>query len=206
MNAVFFEANHDGVTKKVHLARRKALPYTLALPQYDLFGSDAYASDVKLMHTKATQFGLFSGMAHGDVDVFEGQGGGTVFDTTNSAGTDHTIRGAIIHLYSCNCGQELGPHLVSHAAKAFIGYKDFVRVPEDQSVADEFVKVAAAINRSVISGNSSAVTKRMADQEFASVEARIAASATATAHDLASFRLNHRAMVGPWTDPKYGSF
>ena len=206
MNAVFFETDSDSTTKKVHEARRKALAYTTAYPEYHLFGINAFACDVVSTHAKAGSFGLFSGMGHGGSDHFTGQAN-TVYDVRNSYSANHTVKGAIVHLYSCDCGTSLGPHLVNLGAKAFIGYVNCVEVPNSQVVADEFVKVAAVIDRSILNGDSHTTSKTKADIEFAAVEAKLRAPGSgASPRDLARFRMNHRAMVGPWSGRTYGCY
>lgn len=207
MNATFFEATSDATLQKVHQARRKVLTHTVAAPQIDLFASNASHSNVKAAHTTAKRFDLFSGMGHGDVDEFTGQWGWILYDVKDTQKANLTAHGTIIHLYSCDCGQQLGPHLVTGGARAFIGYVSPVSVPSLQSVVDEFVKVAAAIDRSILSGDSAKTTKVKADAEFAVVDARLQTGGSpATPRDLARFRLNHASMVGPWSGSKYGSF
>lgn len=180
-----------------------------ARPEYDLFGNSAFPSKVISTHKTAGRFDLFSGMGHGGPDEFEGQSGLNIYDLKDSSGANYTVRGAIVHLYSCDCGQKLGPHLVTNGAKAFIGYTRPVQVANSQAIEEDFVRVSAVIDRSILGGDSSATTRRKADAEFASVKARLLASATASPRDVAGFRLNHRSMVGPWLDPtgrKYGSY
>jgi len=206
MNAVFFEANDDPITKAVHVSRRKVLEANSAFPEYRLFGHDAHHTDVRATHTSGRAFHLFSGMAHGGNDHVTGQYNSILFSTTDAAQTNYTVKGAIVHLFSCNCGKELGPHLVKNGAKAFIGYVAPVEIGSSQGVTDEFVKVAAAIDNSIISGDSHAISKRKADSEFSAAEARLLASPIATPRDVVVFRFNNRSMVGPWTHSNYGSY
>lgn len=207
MNAVFFEANHESITARVHAARRKVLATNSAHPEYKLFGSDAAYMDVKAAHAKAKAFGLFSGLGHGGPDEFCGQWDWHLYDTADSKTANYTANEAIIHLYSCECGVTLGPFLVKKGARAFIGYTQPVSVPSNQAVVDEFVKVAAAIDHSIIAGDSSAVTKRKADAAAVAVEnALLAPGSPATPRDLASFRMNQRALVGPWASSAYGTY
>jgi len=206
MNAVFFEANDDSITKRVHDARRKALKHNSAYPEVELFGKEAHYSDVKVAYVQTKAFGLFSGMGHGSASKFTGQWESVLYDRYDTQSTNYTVKGTVVHLYSCYCGQQLGPYLVNLGAKAFIGYTNPVEVPSSQSVVDEFVKVAATIDRSILDGDSHTTTKAKADTEFQSVEGRLLASAVATSRDVARFRLNNRSMVGPWTDRQYGYY
>src|SRR4051812_12967610 len=110
MNAVFVEANDDSATSAVHAARRKALNSTGCYPQQDLFGTKAYYTDVQNAKKAVGTVGLFSGMGHGGADNFTGQWSGGIFDLLDSKSTNHAVSGAIVHLYSCDCAQTLGPH------------------------------------------------------------------------------------------------
>jgi hypothetical protein len=207
MNAVFFEANHESITQRVHAARRKVLSTNSAYPEFQLFGSNAAYMDVKAAHAKAKGFGLFSGLGHGGSDEFCGQWDWHLYDTADSKTANYTACEAIVHLYSCNCGATLGPFLVKKGSRAFIGYTQPVSVPGNQAVVDEFVKVAAAIDHSIIAGDSSAATKRKADAVAVAVEAALLAPGSpATPRDLALFRMNQGALVGPWTSIAYGSY
>lgn len=207
MNALFFEANHDAVTQRVHTARRKALASNSAYPEYKLFGSKAAYMDVKSTHAAAKAFSLFSGMGHGGVDEFCGQWDWNLYDLTDSQKTNYTTKDAIVHLYSCNCGVSLGAFLVKKGARAFIGYNLPVSVPSLQAIADEFVKVAAAIDHSILAGDSQTATKRKADAAALAVEtALLAPGSAATPRDLALFRKNQSALVGPWNSAVCGSY
>lgn len=207
MNAAFLEVDSDSVTKRVHQARRKLWASMPAYPEYDLFGINAYPSDVSSAHKKAGCFNLFSGMGHGAADTFEGQSGLPIYDIKDTSGTNFTARGAIVHLYSCDCGRTLGPYLVRLGTQAFIGYSNPVEVSSVSSVEEDFVRVAAAIDRSILSGDSHARTKMKADAEFAAVDSRLSSAGSGVSpRDVARFRLNHRFMVGPWSGSQYGSY
>jgi hypothetical protein len=207
VNAVFLEADSDPATSRVHAARRNLLATTGAFPEFRLFGRDVYYSDLQAAHRQAGTLNLISAMGHGASGEFTGQWEKVVYDLTDSASTIGTCRNAIVHLFSCDCAQILGAYLVTAGAKAFIGYTSPVNVPIAQSVVDEFVRVAADIDRSILNGDSSATTKRKADIEFTNVEVRLrATSSKATPRDLANFRLNNQSMVGPWSDRKYGTY
>jgi hypothetical protein len=206
MNAVFLEANDDPITKAVHDARRKALTSMPCYPERDLFGRDAYYSDVQKAKAAAGTIGLFSGMGHGGPAEFTGQWSSPIYDLQDSKRVNYAVVGAIVHLYSCDCAQNLGPYLVRLGAKAFVGYLNPVIVPNVQSVVDDFVRVAAVIDRSILYGDPHATAKRKADAESNVVETRLRASAAATPRDLASFRMNHSSMVGPWSNSRYGVY
>lgn len=206
MNAVFFEANHDGPTQRVHFARKKALASVAANSRTDLYGSLATASEIQSTHRRLGRFGLFSGMGHGHSRSFCGQLDLDVYDVPNSRGCNSTIRDSIVHLYSCHCAIDLGPHLVRSGAKAFIGYSREVSVSSSQVVAEEYVKVAAAIDRSILNGDSPQRTQQKAEQAYHEARNRLLGLATATPRDLAKFQMNHRAMVGPWTNLLYGNY
>jgi len=207
VNAVFFETDSDSTTQSVHSARRKVLRSNAAYPEYQLFAGNAHYSDMQSTYARAGTLNLISAMGHGAPDEFTGQWGTTLYDMTNSKNTNYTFRNAIVHLFSCDCAQSLGPFLINSGAKAFIGYLNPVTVPNTQSVVDEFVKVAAEIDRSILLGDSSAITKRKADAEFVRIDAGLrAGGSAATTRDLASFRLNHNSMVGPWSNAQYGSY
>jgi hypothetical protein len=206
MNAVFFEADHNAVTRQAHRARRKVLAVNAAYPEYKLFGFAAHHVDVRTTHATAKRFGLFSGMAHGKPGHFNGQDDIMLFSTTDKKLTNYTVIGAIVHLYSCHCGKDLGPHLVQIGARAFIGYVDLLAIGSSQSVTDEFVKVAAAIDLSILNGDSHATTKAKADAEFSAVEARLLSNPYTEPREVAKLRRNNHALVGPWTDHKYGRY
>jgi len=180
--------------------------FTSALPQFDLFGVNALPSYVISTHSKISCFGLFSGMGHGSKNEFEGQFGINLYDMPDTNKANRTVKGAIVHLYSCDCGQGLGPHLVTLGARAFIGYTQPVNVPKSQSMVEEFVRISVAIDESILNSDSATTTKTKADAEFNSVEARLLASPATSPRELALFRLNHRGMVGPWTDPTYRKY
>ena len=206
MNAVIFEANYDTVTARVHAARRKVLSALGASPRVDLLGSRAVAAEVRTAHKSLGAIYLFSGMGHGDPDEFCGQLGLKVYDKADSVRTNYTTRETIVHLYSCECALGLGPHLISKGAKAFIGYTRPVSVPTTQAVVDEFVKVAAVIDESILAGDRHRATKLKADTEARSIEGRLRSSPVATPRDLAQFRLNQAALAGPWSSPMLGSY
>lgn len=208
MNAVFLEADHDSITRKVHQARRLHLAASGANPQYHAFSNNATSPYIINLHALIPKFNLISGLGHGNKTEFCGQNDRNIWDDSNSQSANHTVAEAIVHLYSCECGAVLGPYLVRRAkARAFIGYTRPVSVPGTQATANEFVRVAAVIDKSILAGDSAATTKRKADAEAAATEAALRApGSSATPREVALFKANHAAMVGPWTSTAYGSY
>lgn len=206
MNAVFLEATDDPLTLRTHQAR--GLIYgTMRTPNQLLVGAQATPADVITKHTAAGPFDLFSGSGHGAADSFKGQFG-NVYDTDDTKRANYTVQGAIVHLYSCECGKNLGPHLVRYAgAKAFIGYKKAVATTTRILIAEQFVRVSAVIDQSILAGDTAATTKQKADAEAVLVDATLLAMSGSSPHELAAFRLNQKALVGPWSHPtKFGAY
>ncbi|HUP79678.1 MAG TPA: hypothetical protein VM260_14090, partial [Pirellula sp.] len=147
MNLLVIEASHDSVTSAAHNARRAALK-TLASGKghalIELFGANATKANAEQSWYKITgTFGLVSGMGHGSPTEFTGHNDIAIFQSSNR---QSVYSGAIVHLFSCNCGQTLGPAIANNGAKAFVGYTDFVSMGSKTSLDEHFVAEAAAID------------------------------------------------------------
>ncbi len=117
------------------------------------------------------------------------------------------VAGAIVHLLSCNCGINLGPDFVARqSAKAFIGYNNYFFAPSDLGLVRYFVAPTVAINQAIMAKKTSAAVKAAADTAAQTARLALAADPTCTSFDLVSFDANQDALVGPWTDAKYGTF
>lgn len=206
MNIALVEANDDEVTKPVHEARKLALaPIENRGHRIEkLFGVNATKQALAMSWAAIPGFfGLISGLGHGSNSTFTGYLQIDVLTTSDSP----AISGAIVHLFSCNCGNKLGAHLVAVGAKAFIGYTDFVAVPNNTTLTHHFVREAAAIDIGIAAGKSAISVKTEADAAFRSARADLLASPDATATEVAELENNHNSLVGPWTNSaKWGSF
>jgi hypothetical protein len=208
MKIVQLEANDDPVTARVHASRRKALAaldrggHTL----HQLFGPSATGDALQVAYYAVSgTLDFISGMGHGDDTEFTGQGQTVVLSTRM---VRSATQSAIIHLYSCNTANQLGPYLVAQGkAKAYIGYKTFVQVGRTAGLSDIFVEEAAAIDLAISAGRNAAQTKTAADAAYDASHRKLENSVEATPRDLAAFELNHDNMVGPWTNSaQFGSF
>ena len=148
-------------------------------------------------------FGLMSGMGHGGDDLFNGQHDCKVYGP--SATSNGTAKNAIVHLFSCCCGNTLSTRLINEGARAFIGYTDLVSVPQ-AVLCDLFISVATAIDGSIIAGDNSKLVKVKADIAYNETRANLVAHPNSTPRDIAEFEANHNALVGPWTNAKFGTF
>jgi hypothetical protein len=209
MNAVFLETSHDAFTKFVHRGRRGVYTAMPAAPLYELFREEAVPANVIATHTSAGGFDLFSASGHGTPKKFQGQSSDNIYDIWDTHGANYTVRGAIVHLYACECGENLGPSLVRYeGARAFIGYVEDVAMSGTYAVEEQFVRVPAAIDRSILNGDNWVETKRKADAEAVLVVAALKALlGTDDAPEIAAFEATHAALVGPWTDTaRFGTY
>ena len=85
---------------------------------------------------------LIIGTGHGDYQAYYGQNESTIWKVGDY--DPRQVSGKVIKLLSCKAGAELGPDLVNHGARAFIGYdEDFLwladpayyPIPWDDSLA-----------------------------------------------------------------------
>lgn len=207
MRIVFLEANHDATTKLYYLARRIVLKdIVTGTPhsEFGLYGAKAISKYLVALHTSVHGFRLISAMGHGEKDEFCGQNDLTVYDTKGFETA--TFVEAIVHLFSCNCGKQLGAYLVKSGALAFVGYEDFVSVGRLAGFGKYFVREGAAIDKAVVAGKSAKTAKAAADAEYASARVALAADPSARPSDLAELDSNHSALVGPWTGVQFGKF
>lgn len=206
MNIALVEANDDDVTRPVHDARRTALAQLDNGPHRieKLFAAQATAQSLRDAYLRVPgTFGLISGMGHGSAEEFTGQHGNIVFSRT----APHTaIRESVVHLFSCNCGNGLGASLCAQGAKAFIGYTDYVSVPNETSLTRYFVQEAAAIDRAISDGKNQREVKAAADASYANARAALLADPLADPTAVAEFENNHATLVGPWTSSSWGAF
>jgi hypothetical protein len=207
MNFLIIEANHDSATKAVHIARRTALRNLSngnGNAIIELFGYNATESNVdQSWHEIFGNFRLITGMGHGSASEFTGHNDLPIFTTTKSK---NVYKDAIVHLFSCNCGNSLGFSIKANGAKAFIGYTDFVGIASIDALNEHFVAEAAAIDIAIYQGQPSGVVKSRADTAYAQARANLEASPNATPSDLATLESNHAALVGPWNNGSLGSF
>jgi hypothetical protein len=208
VNIVLLEANHDSITASVHKARRLALNAirpTQGKAVVELFGPNATARALEHAYNILIGYlSLVSGLGHGNSNEFTGHLDETVYQAPLFP-TNRTATQAIVHLFSCNCANNLGPTLVQGGAKAFVGYTDFVYVPQDDNVMPFFVSEAAAFDLHIYNGGTISGAKSAADSAHVVARAQLEANAATTPGDLAAFDLNHTARVGPWSNPRYGS-
>jgi len=208
MNIVQLEANDDPITARVHASRRKALATIDRIKHSlsQLFGTSATVEELQsASYSVLGKLDLFSGMGHGDDTQFTGHGQIVVLSTDLVRSATES---AIVHLYSCNTANQLGPYLVAEGkAKAYIGYKSLVGVGRTASLSDIFVEEAAAIDLAISFGQNYKQTKAAGDAAYNIAHRKLEASNETTPRDLAIFELNHDNMVGPWSDlTKFGSF
>lgn len=208
MNILFVEAHHDSTTLSVHQSRRRilakgSLPGTHTV--IELYGASATAGDVRTAWSAAVGYlGLWSGMGHGDPDEFTGHNNVTVLK--NPSGANNTCQQAIVHLYSCNCAKQLGGDLMAAKAKAFIGYNDYVLLPTDLSLMDDFVRVSAEVELAVMRGQTHVQAYANARATYNSIRARMIIDPKVVPTDVAAFDANFSSMVGPWNNAAFGSF
>jgi hypothetical protein len=208
MNVLFIETDHDSVTAQVHKSRRNKLKASTIRASHnliELYSNKATSSDAKSAWLSIPgNFGLVSGMGHGDPDEFLGYNNAVVFG--NGAIGNSAYSGAVVHLYSCNCGKILASRIMNTNAKAFVGYNDFVLLPGDPSLNDLFIAAAVEIDLAILNGLSSTTAKSKADSAYQGARNQLLADPTATASDVAALESNYAAMVGPWSSASFGAF
>ncbi len=208
MNIAFVEANHDRETASVHAARKIALDTVISEngnTVVRLFGALANPDELrKAWKGISGYFGLIRGMGHGSNNTFTGQNEVVIFGNLGTA--DHTAQAAIVHLYSCNCGNGLGKHLMANNAKAFVGYGDRVLLPSTDTLSQLFVRESTSIDKAIVAGNSSGQVKSIAEQNYVRARAELENHPDSTFDDLAWLESNHSALVGPWNTPAFGAF
>lgn len=101
-----------------------------------------------------------TGVGHGEYGSFKGSDGRPIWDL----GSDlSSLRGAIVHLLSCQTGGALGLRMVEAGARAFWGYSvDFqfyfqTDRPSDlaeDAVAERFIRMDIIIDRGLLGGRS----------------------------------------------------
>ncbi len=206
MNILVIESNHDSVTNAAHKARRSALRNLSNNGDtvIELFGQSATEANVdQSWHKIAGNFFLITGMGHGSPSEFTGHNDLTIFKSNQAK---NVYKDAVVHLFSCNCGQSLGAAVKGFGAKAFIGYSDFVGIGSRESLDEHFVAEAAALDFAIQQRCSSSVAKSRSDTAYLAARTRLEASPVATPRDLATLESNHEALVGPWTNGNLGSF
>jgi len=207
MEIMISETDHDPVTRQVHLARRKVFAGLGASKEHHLFGVRANAGDFKLASGPGHRWTLFSGLGHGDANEFCGYHDTTMVDTGDTAVTMRCFTEKIVHFYSCNTAKQLGPELVKRGARAFVGYEDFVVLASTLHLEEQFVSISAAIDRSILRGDSQHKTQSEAQAQYARVRGALTApSSTATPADVAALDSNYSALIGPWKSSQYGKF
>lgn len=189
MEVLFFETNHDGATKQVYTARRNVFHKMGALGEFHLFGSAASASN--LLGLTKSSWQLFSGLGHGHPDEFRGYNDQPVANVADAPGTSARFSEKFVHLYSCNTAKLLGPEMIKWAAKAFIGYNDYVTLASTAALEEQFIALSKEVDRSILAGDNHTVTKTKADAEYQRVRALLTAPvSSATPGDVAAFDLN----------------
>lgn len=205
MSAIRLEANDDAVTLQVHQARNTAFA---ALNKnghtvIDRFGTNATSAG--LLSAWASIPGnvtLVTALGHGDETTFTGHQQAMVLST----GAAHAaVKQAIVHLFSCHTAQQLGAKLVQDGAKGFIGYQDYVQIPDDANLTKHFVREAAAIDEAVLAGKNTAAVKAAGEAAYQKAHSDLSADPNTASEFLAALEFNHAALVGPWTNAKWGT-
>lgn len=207
MTIVRFEVAEDRLTRAFQAAMEQllqAIPGAAVVVK--LTGQQATLQELDISVVQDGRFHLIAGMAHGDKDNFMVYypAAGAVF---SSLSVSDAVKGAIVHLFSCNCGENLGEDLVrDQHAQAFVGYDDFVTAPKKLSLSRHFVKETVAITLAIARGDNKTQVEQAAKNAFDAAYQQLQSDPASTAFDLAALQANHGALVGPWTNGKFGDF
>lgn len=123
-----------------------------------LFSTDATKNNFKT-EAKKSSILYISGLGHGSEKQYTGHNGEVLLDSDNL--DSDLVSGKIIHLLSCQVGENLGGEVVKKGALAFFGYrKNFTFMLTtnfngdiiDDPVIDPFMRADAEIDHAVLEG------------------------------------------------------
>jgi len=133
-----------------------------------------------------------TGVGHGTDAAFQGYQNWEVFTVGDYSAA--AVAGKIVHLLSCSCATQLGPDLVEHGCRAFIGYDaSFVFDPNSSEVffeCDAQIDLALAGGATVAEAISAALAHF--DQQI---------SQATDPQMIAYLRFNRAHLRGPTSDP-----
>jgi hypothetical protein len=116
-------SDYDGATAVASSVLARAIGYMRArgFRVDDLHGSNATLENV-VNSLDSLDSIFFTGVGHGDTNVFTGQDRRAIFETCSDA--DYKLRSRVVFLLSCLTGQNLGVDLVRNkGVMVFVGYK-----------------------------------------------------------------------------------
>ncbi len=157
--------NHEVVTRYLYHYSADIISSALSghFTVTDLSGRQANSKDFNRQIKNCFSLIILNG--HGSPHVVYGWNDQPLITAPVSG---HDYQKSIVYVRSCQTGRYLGPYLVKHNARAFIGYeKDFVFVssqeenPQTDSLAKLFLEPSNLIAKKLIQGK----TVRQADQQ-----------------------------------------